>query len=270
VEEGRHQGAKPTVADFETALHREIGSLPIRSLGSSCRLSRGITNTPLVRSPGRREWQRAGPSPESGRQRPARRPFQRSGSEAASRHRLRRRHRQVALVVLDQSVGDVDARDTRGVVQRQNRGPDRPRLARARPVHDQSRTRSVPGQDEGAHSAEPGANKTWRSMTSPGRSRNTDGSAACTNKGRRAFAFWPEGLTSRNGVGTPSRATLTDADTELGGRCSGNRRAPRPLRECLSGGRVAHSWARSRSIRARWDMTNKVQIAAWVKDHGED
>ena len=42
------------------------------------------------------------------------------------------------------------------------------------------------------------------------------------------------------------------------------------FRECFAGGRFAHHWqpvqVDSRSV----SMTNKAQIAEWVKDYGED
>ena len=42
------------------------------------------------------------------------------------------------------------------------------------------------------------------------------------------------------------------------------------FRECFAGGRFAHRW-HPRQIDSRSvSMTNKTQIATWVKDYGED
>jgi hypothetical protein len=64
---------------------------------------------------------------------------------------------------------------------------------------------------------------------------------------------------------------LTDADTELLWLVFGNpTRSTGRFRECFAGGRFAHRW-NGRQIDSRSvSMTNKAQIAAWVKDHGED
>jgi hypothetical protein len=64
---------------------------------------------------------------------------------------------------------------------------------------------------------------------------------------------------------------LTDADTELLWLVFGNpTRSTGRFRECFAGGRFAHRW-NGRQIDSRSvAMTNKAQIAAWVKDHGED
>jgi hypothetical protein len=42
------------------------------------------------------------------------------------------------------------------------------------------------------------------------------------------------------------------------------------FRECFAGGRFAHRWSPKQIDSRSVGMTNKAQIAAWMKDHGED
>jgi hypothetical protein len=64
---------------------------------------------------------------------------------------------------------------------------------------------------------------------------------------------------------------LTDADTELVWAVFGNpTRTTGRFRECFIGGRFAHRWSPQQIDSRSVAMTNKAQIAAWVKDHGED
>ena len=42
------------------------------------------------------------------------------------------------------------------------------------------------------------------------------------------------------------------------------------FRECFAGGRFAHRWSPKQIDSRSVSMTNKAQIAAWMKDHGED
>ncbi len=64
---------------------------------------------------------------------------------------------------------------------------------------------------------------------------------------------------------------LTDAGTELFWLAFGNpTRTAGRFRECFAGGRFAHRW-NPRQINSRSvAMTNKTQIASWLKDYGED
>jgi hypothetical protein len=64
---------------------------------------------------------------------------------------------------------------------------------------------------------------------------------------------------------------LTDADIELLWAVFGNpTRTAGRFRECFAGGRFAHRWSPQQIDSRSVAMTNKAQIAGWVKDHGED
>ena len=64
---------------------------------------------------------------------------------------------------------------------------------------------------------------------------------------------------------------LTDSGTELLCAAFGNpTRSTGRFRECFAGGRFAHRWGALQIDSRSVGMTNKAQIAAWVKDHGED
>ena len=57
----------------------------------------------------------------------------------------------------------------------------------------------------------------------------------------------------------------------LGNAAFGNpTRTTGRFRECFAGGRFAHRWSPKQIDSRSVAMTNKAQIAAWVKDHGED
>jgi hypothetical protein len=52
--------------------------------------------------------------------------------------------------------------------------------------------------------------------------------------------------------------------------CATSQAALNRFRECFAGGRFAHRWNGQQIDSRSVAMTNKAQIAAWVKDHGED
>jgi hypothetical protein len=121
------------------------------------------------------------------------------------------------------------------------------------------------------YSARPGLDKTWRVDAITWSENNTEAIAGLHNKGRRAFALFDEASAIPNGVWETIEGALTDAGTELLWLAFGNpTRSAGRFRECFAGGRFAHRWnplqIDSRSV----SMTNKAQIATWVKDYGED
>jgi hypothetical protein len=101
------------------------------------------------------------------------------------------------------------------------------------------------------HSAEPGRDKTWRVDAITRSEQNTEAIAGLHNKGRRAFALLDEASAIPDPVWDTIEGALTDADTELVWAVFGNpTRTTGRFRECFAGGRFAHRWSRSRSIRA--------------------
>ena len=121
------------------------------------------------------------------------------------------------------------------------------------------------------HSVLPGKDRTWRVDCITWSENNTEAIAGLHNKGRRAFALLDEASAIPDGVWETIEGALTDANTELFWCVFGNpTRNTGRFRECFAGGRFSHRWHHrqidSRSVR----MTNKAQIAQWVKDYGED
>ncbi|HEV3492287.1 MAG TPA: terminase, partial [Reyranella sp.] len=101
--------------------------------------------------------------------------------------------------------------------------------------------------------------------------QNTEAIAGLHNKGRRAFALLDEASAIPDPVWDTVEGALTDADTELLWAVFGNpTRTAGRFRECFAGGRFAHRWSPQQIDSRSVGMTNKAQIAAWVKDHGED
>jgi len=121
------------------------------------------------------------------------------------------------------------------------------------------------------HSSLPGRERTWRVDAITWSENNTEAIAGLHNKGRRAFALFDEASAIPDPVWETIEGALTDAGTELFWTVFGNpTRSAGRFRECFAGGRFAHRW-RPRQIDSRSvSMTNKTQIATWVKDYGED
>jgi hypothetical protein len=121
------------------------------------------------------------------------------------------------------------------------------------------------------HSVLPGRERTWRVDCITWSENNTEAIAGLHNKGRRAFALLDEASAIPDAVWETIEGALTDDGTELFWAVFGNpTRNTGRFRECFAGGRFAHRW-RHRQIDSRSvSMTNKAQIAQWVKDYGED
>jgi hypothetical protein len=117
----------------------------------------------------------------------------------------------------------------------------------------------------------PGHEKTWRVDAITWSQNNTEAIAGLHNKGRRAFAVLDEASSIPEPVWETIEGALTDAGTELFWCVFGNptRNAGR-FRECFPGGRFAHRWHNVQVDSRTVSMTNKAQIAEWVKDYGED
>ena len=120
-------------------------------------------------------------------------------------------------------------------------------------------------------SAWPGRARVWRVDAITWSENNTEAIAGLHNKGRRAFAIFDEASSIPDAIWETIEGALTDKDTELFWTVFGNpTRSNGRFRECFAGGRFAHRW-HPRQIDSRSvSMTNKTQIATWVKDYGED
>ena len=121
------------------------------------------------------------------------------------------------------------------------------------------------------HSANPGRDKTWRVDAITWSENNTEAIAGLHNKGKRAFALFDEASAIPEGVWETVEGALTDGGTELFWAAFGNpTRTTGRFRECFAGGRFAHRWSPQQIDSRSVSMTNKAQIASWVKDYGED
>ncbi len=97
-------------------------------------------------------------------------------------------------------------------------------------------------------SSRPGRDRTWRVAAITWSENNTEAIAGLHHKG-----------------------ALTDAGTDLFRLAFGNpTRTTGRFRECFAGGRFAHRWQPQQIDSRSVSMTNKAQIATWVKDYGED
>ena len=121
------------------------------------------------------------------------------------------------------------------------------------------------------HAARPGRERTWRVDAITWSENNTEAIAGLHNKGRRAFALFDEASSIADGVWETIEGALTDAGTDLFWLAFGNpTRTLGRFRECFAGGRFAHRWSPQQIDSRSVAMTNKAQIATWVKDYGED
>jgi hypothetical protein len=121
------------------------------------------------------------------------------------------------------------------------------------------------------HSSQPGHDKTWRVDAITWSENNTEAIAGLHNKGKRAFALFDEASAIPEGVWETVEGALTDAGTDLFWAAFGNpTRTTGRFRECFAGGRFAHRWNPQQIDSRSVSMTNKGQIATWVKDYGED
>ncbi|WP_421995871.1 terminase [Reyranella sp.] len=164
--------------------------------------------------------------------------------------------------------------DTRGVVTANTEGQLRtktwPELAK---WHALSATRSWFTYTATSlfYSAQPGHERTWRVDAITWSENNTEAIAGLHNKGRRAFALFDEASSIADGVWETIEGALTDAGTQLFWLAFGNpTRTTGRFRECFAGGRFAHRWSPQQIDSRSVAMTNKAQIATWVKDYGED
>jgi hypothetical protein len=263
----------PTAADFETALHREVGAFRFDPLGFVLyAFPWSIPGSPLADEKGPEEWQRE-VLIKLGNGLVDRR-LGAAESEAvrvaiASGHGIGKSALVAWIILWAMST----LRDTRGVVSANTEGQLRtktwPELAK---WHGMSRTREWFTYTATAlHSASPGHDKTWRVDAITWSEQNTEAIAGLHNKGRRAFALLDEASAIPDAVWDTIEGALTDAGTELVWAVFGNpTRTTGRFRECFAGGRFAHRWSPQQIDSRSVAMTNKVQIATWVKDHGED
>jgi hypothetical protein len=231
----------PTVADFDRALHREIGAFRYNPLGFVMFAFRwGIPHRPLAEETGPEPWQRDVLIRLSNGL--LDREFGNGESEAvrvavASGHGIGKSALVAWIILWAMST----LHDTRGVVSANTEGQLRtktwPELAK---WHAMSRNRDWFTYTATAlHSAQPGREKTWRVDAITWSENNTAVIAGLHNKGRRAFALPDEASAIPDAVWDTIEGALTDSGTQLLWAVFGNpTRNTGRFRECFAGGRV--------------------------------
>lgn len=121
------------------------------------------------------------------------------------------------------------------------------------------------------YSVDPEHENTWRIDMVPWSERNTEAFAGLHNKGKRILLVFDEASAIPDLIWEVAEGALTDSDTEIIWAVFGNpTRNKGRFRECFPGGKFAHRW-KSRAVDSREvSLTDKNQIAEWIKDYGED
>lgn len=111
--------------------------------------------------------------------------------------------------------------------------------------------------------------KTWRIDAIPWSENNTEAFAGLHNKGSRILLLFDEASAISDKVWEVAEGALTDEGTEIIWCAFGNptRNSGRFRETC---GRMAHRWRHSQVDSRTVPGTNKVQIAKWIADYGED
>ena len=118
-------------------------------------------------------------------------------------------------------------------------------------------------------SVEPAHEKTWRIDAVPWSESNTEAFAGLHNEGRRIIVVFDEASAIPDIIWETTEGALTDANTEIIWCAFGNpTRNTGRFRECF--GRFRHRWQTQQVDSRTVAITNKEQIAQWVKDYGED
>jgi hypothetical protein len=121
------------------------------------------------------------------------------------------------------------------------------------------------------YSADPAHEKTWRIDCISWSESRTEAFAGLHNQGKRIIVLVDEASAVPDIIWETTEGALTDKDTQIIWGVFGNpTRNTGRFRECFAGGRFHHRW-KARQIDSRTArLTNKEEIAEWVKDYGED
>lgn len=116
---------------------------------------------------------------------------------------------------------------------------------------------------DGAHE------RTWRVDMVPWSENRTEAFAGLHNQGKRILVVFDEASAIPDVIWETTEGALTDAETEIIWAAFGNpTRNTGRFRECF--GRFRHRWLRRQIDSRTARMTNKAEIAEWIKDYGED
>jgi hypothetical protein len=119
------------------------------------------------------------------------------------------------------------------------------------------------------YSKDPEREKTWRIDAVPWSESKVEAFAGLHNQGKRVLVLFDEASAISDVIFETTEGALTDKDTEIVWGCFGNpTRNTGRFRECF--GRLRHRWKTWQVDSRTARLTNKEQIAQWVKDYGED
>jgi len=113
--------------------------------------------------------------------------------------------------------------------------------------------------------------KTWRIDMVPWSERNVEAFAGLHNKGRRILVVFDEASAIPDNIWETTEGALTDSETEIVWAVFGNpTRNQGRFKQCFSGGLYAHRWLSQAVDSREVSLTDKEQIARWIKDYGDD
>lgn len=120
-------------------------------------------------------------------------------------------------------------------------------------------------------SKDPTRERTWRIDMVPWSEKNTEAFAGLHNKGKRVVLIMDEGSAIPDVIYEVAEGALTDSDTEILWLVFGNpTRNTGRFKECFGDGRFADAWKTWQIDSRTVEVTNKTQIAKWIKSYGED
>lgn len=120
-------------------------------------------------------------------------------------------------------------------------------------------------------SNDPEHERTWRMDMVPWSERNTEAFAGLHNQGRRIILIFDEASAIPDTIWEVAEGALTDLNTQIIWAVFGNpTRNKGRFRDCFPGGKFAHRWASAAIDSREVSITNKTQIAEWIRDYGED
>lgn len=119
------------------------------------------------------------------------------------------------------------------------------------------------------YSSDPNHEKNWRADMLPWSEHKTEAFAGLHNKGKRLVIIFDEASSIPPAIWEVTEGALTDENTEIMWFVFGNpTRNTGRFRECF--GRNRHRWGNNQIDSRTVDGTNKIQIAKWIEDYGED
>lgn len=120
-------------------------------------------------------------------------------------------------------------------------------------------------------SADPEHEKTWRIDMVPWSERNTEAFAGLHNQSKRILVIFDEGSAIPDVIYEVTEGALTDRNTQIIWCAFGNpTRNKGRFRDMFPGGKFAHRWKTAAIDSREVSLTDKEQIAQWIRDYGED